>query len=728
MQVLVPGNVRYPAVSFSNSQNTGMYLAAANTVGISTGNVASMTIDATGLTVAPFGTKRFAANATTVLANIPFQSASFLGFAPVFVNPPAYDLSVTALPNQVNGSSVVAWTSATGVAGNGTYPILKTFSSEAVDKYVSIAGNATQGSYFTLGQTTWNVATNSGFTSIARVRFTTSNVAQSADECILDFGTAANYDNIVVCRNGTEANVAFRVYTGTLASPIVAVTPAPIITGGFQTIACRLIRLQTSPEIWGATIFNNGSNVVTTTTTFTKDVLANKVVTSYIGRPNTPTVSNCYSTLDIQSIQLFDYPLSDAEIASMTTYLSTKFTGLFNTIASATGGGVTVDAGTGTPLALTTSNDVTGVRSVNGVVMRGLRPWVPPNLMRYDILGMMRASRDACYPMTSRLDAVRVLSGNYPGNYAFLGSVLMHDGRVFMVPYNATAGRIYDPVTDTVTVTGGTFPGLGSFTGGLLLPDSRIFCIPYSANGNGYVYTPWTDSVSVTVSIGSHQGGVVLNDGRVFLCTQTSNQPALYDPIVNTVTRVNVGTVSTAVRDLYVGAVLLPDGRAYCVPYNASQALLYDPSTNTVTYTSVTFPGGGAYWGGVLMPDGRIFNVPHTATSACLYDPTTDTATFVGGFPGNYGLAGGCLLPCGRVACAPWQTPAVYIYDPATDIVSQASGTIPTNNAHAGATLLPDGRAFFPPANGAQARMLNSSWGTVRPPLSVLTSPFYNKL
>jgi hypothetical protein len=47
-------------------------------------------------------------------------------------------------------------------------------------------------------------------------------------------------------------------------------------------------------------------------------------------------------------------------------------------------------------------------------------------------------------------------SGTFPGSGAFMGGVLLPDGRVFCVPCNSTAARIYDPATDTLTTPSGT--------------------------------------------------------------------------------------------------------------------------------------------------------------------------------------------------------------------------------------------------------------------------------
>ena len=91
--------------------------------------------------------------------------------------------------------------------------------------------------------------------------------------------------------------------------------------------------------------------------------------------------------------------------------------------------------------------------------------------------------RDASLLANGRLTepAVSTPSGAYPGSAAFRGGVLLPDGRVFLVPRNATTARIYDPVTDTLSTPSGAYPGSSAFHGGVLLPDGRVFLVPRNA-------------------------------------------------------------------------------------------------------------------------------------------------------------------------------------------------------------------------------------------------------
>jgi hypothetical protein len=117
--------------------------------------------------------------------------------------------------------------------------------------------------------------------------------------------------------------------------------------------------------------------------------------------------------------------------------------------------------------------------------------------------------------------------------------VLLPDGRVFCVPFSASNGKIYDPVTNTQTTTALTGGSL-AFVGGVLLPDGRVFCVPSGAS-NGKIYDPVTNTQTTTALTGgssSFYGGTLLPDGRVFCVpASTSNGKILSGPWISSVNR-----------------------------------------------------------------------------------------------------------------------------------------------------------------------------------------------
>jgi len=218
----------------------------------------------------------------------------------------------------------------------------------------------------------------------------------------------------------------------------------------------------------------------------------------------------------------------------------------------------------------------------------------------------------------SVVDALTTPAGTYPGSNAFVGGVLLPDGRVFCVPFSSTTARIYDPSNNTLTTPEGTYPGDGAFAGGVLLPDGRVFCVPFN-----------------------------------------STTARIYDPSNNTLATPE-GTYPGS--NAFVGGVLLPDGRVFCVPFSSTTARIYDPSNNTLATPAGTYPGSFAFVGGVLLPDGRVFCVPSSSTTARIYDPLTNSTVTPGGtFPiGSY--AGGVLMKDGRVFCVPRNVTTASIF------------------------------------------------------------------
>ena len=311
---------------------------------------------------------------------------------------------------------------------------------------------------------------------------------------------------------------------------------------------------------------------------------------------------------------------------------------------------------------------------------------------------------------------------------AFIGGVLLPDGRVFCVPFDAGNAKIYDPVTNTQSTTALTKGVSYAFTGGVLLPDGRVFCVPRYASV-GKIYDPVTNTQSTTALTSdvsdAFAGGVLLPDGRVFCVPRNASYGKIYDPVTNTQsTTALVGGLGA-----FWGGVLLPDGRVFCVPYDATVGKIYDPVTNTQSTTALT---SGGFAGGVLLPDGRVFCVPNSASNAKIYDPVTNiqsittlTAT------GTEAFYGGILLPDGRVFCVPYNASAGKIYNPITNTQSVTALTGGTQ-AFVGGVLLPDGRVFCVPFSATSGKILNGPWtrqagNNYQFPKAIMLSAFLNK-
>jgi hypothetical protein len=212
-----------------------------------------------------------------------------------------------------------------------------------------------------------------------------------------------------------------------------------------------------------------------------------------------------------------------------------------------------------------------------------------------------------------------------PSSDAFYGGTLLPDGRVFFNPaYQSTTIGLFNPadnsystVTISVTLSGGT----SAYMGCVLIPDGRVVMVPSSATSIG-IFTPTTNTFStvsnITMSGGNaYAGGVLLPDGRVFFVAHQATTFAIFDP--NTYTLITIP--GSSVSGAYSGGVLLPDGRVLCIPAAATSFAIVNPNTLEVTFGSGV-PGTWAHIGGVLIPDGRIICAPSTTTTVGIIVPT----------------------------------------------------------------------------------------------------------
>ena len=76
------------------------------------------------------------------------------------------------------------------------------------------------------------------------------------------------------------------------------------------------------------------------------------------------------------------------------------------------------------------------------------------------------------------------IAAGAPGNAAYVGGVLLPDGRVVFVPNYATTIGIFDPSTNAYSTIAGA-PGNDAYAGGVLLPDGRVVFVPYNATTIG---------------------------------------------------------------------------------------------------------------------------------------------------------------------------------------------------------------------------------------------------
>ena len=314
-----------------------------------------------------------------------------------------------------------------------------------------------------------------------------------------------------------------------------------------------------------------------------------------------------------------------------------------------------------------------------------------------------------------------------PANGAYIGGVLLPDGRVVFVPNNATTIGLFNTMTNTYsTILAGT-PGGFAYSGGVLLPDGRVVFVPRLATTIG-LFNPATNAYSTIIMSpaplsDAYLGGVLIPDGRVVFVPRNATTIGIFNPTTNSYSTISGAPGSRA----YVGGVLLPDGRVVFVPSDGTTIGLFNPINNTYSTISGA-PGNDTYRGGVLLTDGRVVFVPYNGTNIGLFNPITNTYSTVIMSPtppaGSY--YSGVLLPDGRVAFVPGNTTTIGIFNPATDTYSTILGAPGGTFAYQGGTLLPDGRVLFVPFSATTNIGILS--GFPAPPRELCYHPCFNKL
>jgi len=86
------------------------------------------------------------------------------------------------------------------------------------------------------------------------------------------------------------------------------------------------------------------------------------------------------------------------------------------------------------------------------------------------------------------------------GDWAFLGGLLLPNGKVLLVPANQGNIGIYDPVGNTFTNGPATGKAATAFMGGVLLPDGKVVLVPASSPNIGLLSTGLERSLALCLS------------------------------------------------------------------------------------------------------------------------------------------------------------------------------------------------------------------------------------
>jgi len=316
------------------------------------------------------------------------------------------------------------------------------------------------------------------------------------------------------------------------------------------------------------------------------------------------------------------------------------------------------------------------------------------------------------------------------------GVIALGDGNIY-----SFGGYIYDPRTGTYSDA----IAVGDSGGGCLLADGRVFIVPTNASSAAWTINPRTGTKTTCGGTAAHWAKAFYNcallpDGRVYLNPQaTAVKATIYDPVTNTTTESN--NTPTGISRTCVG---LRDGRIYRIPGGtpangtiAAVAYIYDPTTNNFSAAGGVVPtctnNNYGWFSGRLLADGRVICAPNNADShgALIYDPVADTLTKTGvlnwhnAVPGDVlNYSGGTLLPNGNIFFSPWCATYGIIYNP-FDNTTQIIETLKTANsdAYGGCALCEDGSVYLSGYNYTD-KILRFQF-TQNFDNNTLTSPFF---
>jgi len=324
-------------------------------------------------------------------------------------------------------------------------------------------------------------------------------------------------------------------------------------------------------------------------------------------------------------------------------------------------------------------------------------------------------------------------TGTMPGNGAFLGSVLLPNGNLYLLPSDTnftTTARIYNPFTNTLTTPSGTFPVVAKFAfyGGCLMNDGRVFIAPsQSTSARIYDYRSDTLIVPAPTFPGSGNqfiGAVTLFDGRVFISPHGSLTGRIYDPRNDTLFTT---TALSATVNNFAGCCLLPDGRVFLVPYNSTVARIYNPWLDTVISVSNSTGGTEDFIGGVSQLGNDVFCVPAINAQTGFYSTLLGNMQYTG-FTGGVGYehSGGASLPDGRIVMSAFEGSNFRIYNPFLNAVSNSITNPTVLFGFSGASSLFNGSVYCVPHFATTARLFRNSAMRGVSSSNVVLSPFHN--
>lgn len=253
-------------------------------------------------------------------------------------------------------------------------------------------------------------------------------------------------------------------------------------------------------------------------------------------------------------------------------------------------------------------------------------------------------------------------------NDKFAGCIVLPNGLIMFVPYSRNLIGLYDSVTNTFKDGPAVPTGSARYRGGCLHAETGVVVMSPLLSPTIGLYDTIRNEFRTGPDLGSSPGyhGAIVSSvtGKVILVPGTSPYIGIYDVVKNTFTQgpAHGGTATT----YFSGAEELPDGRILLIPYGAQAFVIYDPILNTCTKV-VTGITSAAYYGSAKLPNGDVVCAPYTAATITIFRWRSNTVYTVPCPVGGAKFRNAVLAPDGRVLFGPSTYDRLGWYDPATD-------------------------------------------------------------
>jgi hypothetical protein len=285
--------------------------------------------------------------------------------------------------------------------------------------------------------------------------------------------------------------------------------------------------------------------------------------------------------------------------------------------------------------------------------------WRSPPVLQYRVKDMFPMDEYNTSAVTSFTTA----------NNGFWGTVLVQDGRLFMVPYNNTQIGIINTDTDAWTPAG----------------------TPFASGGNKWA------------------GGVQASNGLIYCAPATRDEILVINPLLDASTDPNFyTTIATGKTGTlkWRGACCDSTGR-YVIfnPNNSDDVMILDTATNAVSFISTGLTGNEKYGTCVLAPNGLIYHTPANRTGAGELVGVTDvvngTFTTFGTVPvGTSSISRAGVLYKEFIYCpVRTGTSDFYVIDTKNDTMTPYGTIASLTNRYLGAILGADEKIYAWPYN-----------------------------